>query len=251
MKYVEKPHFPQNARTILVGKKYYTKLVKAFECLGIQLISVPDNPFVDERLSGHADLSVVHLGGNKIALAPYLKGTDFAKYLLDEGFELMFSERAQSGEYPLDAALNFCICGEKVIYNPQSADDMIVQYLTSCRGYKPVVVKQGYTKCSVCTVDERGIVSSDSLIHKSALEEGLDSLKILPGFVSLPGFEYGFLGGAAFKISENKLAFTGVLDEHPNKNDILKFLCLHNVEPVYITRDPVFDIGSAIPIIEK
>ena len=75
-------------------------------------------------------------------------------------------------------------------------------------------------------------------------------LKIRPGYIDLPGFDYGFIGGASFKISDTKLAFTGRLDSHPDAELITEFASLHNVDIVYITDKPAFDIGGVIPITE-
>ena len=76
-------------------------------------------------------------------------------------------------------------------------------------------------------------------------------LLISPKGVGLEGFDCGFIGGAAFKISRELLAFTGRLDEHPDRGAILAFLDRHGVRPLYLTDRPAFDIGSGLAITEK
>jgi hypothetical protein len=100
-------------------------------------------------------------------------------------------------------------------------------------------------------VDEKSIITADRGIYHSVTSAGMDALLINPGHIVLKGFDYGFIGGAAFKISKHKLAFTGLLELHPDKDKILKFLADRKIEPIYLTKQPIFDIGSAIPIIEK
>ena len=78
-----------------------------------------------------------------------------------------------------------------------------------------------------------------------------DVLKISPGGVALAGFSYGFLGGCAFKIADNRLAFTGHLEQHPDRNSILSFLLKQKIEALYLTKCPAFDIGGAIPLTEQ
>ena len=75
-------------------------------------------------------------------------------------------------------------------------------------------------------------------------------LEITPGFVELYGFREGFIGGAAFKLAPDIIAFTGRLTRHPDKALILDFLKKHGVSAVYLTDKPVFDVGSVIPVIE-
>ena len=110
--------------------------------------------------------------------------------------------------------------------------------------------RQGYSRCSVCVVNDNAIITADEGICRSAKAHGIDVLKIRPGYIDLPGFDYGFIGGASFKLSDTKLAFTGGLDKHPDAERIIEFASLHNIDIVYITDKPAFDIGGAIPITE-
>lgn len=250
MKAVEKPNLPKMADTILIGEKYFELLQKPLEKLGIKALAVPDNAFVDPRLSAHADLSVLHGGGEMLWLAPHLRGSDFADQLRDMGFALDYPDISQSAAYPRDAQLNVCICGKYVICNKFIVPTGIVNYLTF-RGFEVVDCRQGYAKCSVCVVDEGAIITADRGIEAAARKAGLDVLLIEPGYISLDGFTFGFIGGSSFKISRSKLAFTGTLDVHPNRDEILRFLEKHEIEAVYLTEKPAFDIGSGIPLIEQ
>ena len=219
--------------------------------LGISIIKVPDNLYVDERLSGHADLSVFHRGGKELLLAPYLKGSKFAEDMMDRGFEVSFAEIEQQAEYPLDAQLNCCLAGQKIIAAPGVICTEIVNYFTNERGYQLISCKQGYARCSVCVVDENAIITADRGIAAAARKNGIEVLAIHPGFIALEGFPYGFIGGAAFKIAKDTLAFTGTLEQHPDKEAIERFLAERKVRPVYITSYPAFDIGGALPVTEK
>lgn len=250
MKPVEKSSLPEKAEAIIIGEKNSQLLEKPLEKLGINPLFVPNNRFVDSRLSGHADLSVLHGGGEMLWLAPHLQGSGFANRLQSMGFTLEYPAMLQSDVYPSDAQLNVCICGKDAICNKSIVPNCIVEYLT-INGWNIWDCRQGYTKCSICVVDEGAIITADRGIEAVARRAGLDVLLIEPGFIALDGFKYGFIGGAAFKISCGKLAFTGVLDAHPNRDEILRFLEKHEIEAVYLTEKPAFDIGSGIPLIEQ
>ena len=250
MKFVETPNLPVCAGTVIIGEKYCNMLQNGVENWGINVLPMPDNPCIDARLSGHADLSVLHLGGNRLLLAPYLKGSSFSQQLGNMGFDLEFADIEQSALYPNDAQMNVCIIGDKVIYNPKTVPDVMVKYLTFGDRAVQINNRQGYSRCSVCVVNDNAIITADEGIYRSAEAHGIDVLKIQPGYIDLPGFDYGFVGGASFKISDTKLAFTGGLDRHPDAEQIIEFTSLHNVDIVYITDKPAFDIGGAIPIAE-
>lgn len=249
--FVHLPNLPSKAKVVIIGEKYSKALDKAVKKCGIFPLYVPDNPHVDPRLSGHADLSVFHAGGKTVCLAPYLRGTAFAAQLESFGVSLHYADIAQSLKYPDDAQLNIAAVGKHLIYGKKTAYKRVVDCLTNGRGFYGVPVKQGYSKCSVLPIDEHSIITQDRGIAAAAMAAGLDVLLIGNGFVSLDGFEYGFLGGAGFKLSTDALAFTGTLDAHPDKARILDFLEERGVHAVYLTGLPVFDIGSAIQIIEN
>lgn len=244
-------NLPERAEHVIIGAKYAHLLEESLKMCGITPLFVPDNPNVDERLSGHADLSVFHAGGEEIWLAPYLRESGFAARLTAMGAQVHIADIAQSAAYPHDAQMNIAALGGAFIYNPKASYTPVVEHLANVRGMRGAPVRQGYAKCSVLVVDERSIITQDAGIAHAARGIGLDVMEIIPGYVALDGFEYGFLGGAGFKPAADIMAFTGTLAAHPDRARILAFLAARGVNAVYLTGLPVFDIGSAIPITEQ
>lgn len=249
--FVKNANLPLDADEIIIGEKYkeilYSPLIKA--C--IEPLFVPDNPFVDKRLSGHADLSVFHAGEREVVLAPHLKGSEFVSSLENAGLSVRFATILQGEKYPNDAQLNAVIVGSHLIYSPKATSNELVELLSKRKKLKAIQVKQGYVNCSVCVVDQNSIITADRGIAEKCTVGGMDVLLIRPGYFVLDGFNCGFIGGCTFKLSSRLLAFTGHIDMHPDKERIIDFLNLHSVVPVYLTSYPAFDIGGAVSIIEK
>ncbi len=247
MKFVEKPNLPQKrVKSLIIGDKYSDFLDKSLKNVGITPIYVPNNGFVDKRLSGHADLSVLHLGDNRLICAKHLRGSELADKLAKYHASVTYAETEQNSRYPYDANLNVCIIGNWIILNPRTADKLIDANLTNA----VIKVGQGYARCSVCVVDEDSIITADPGIASAAETCGFHVLRIKPNIASLPGFQYGFIGGAAFKISRGELAFTGRINDENEKERIENFLCSRGVKPVYLTDEPLSDIGGAVPMLE-
>lgn len=244
IRFVEKPHLPQGeVRQIIIGEKYKNVLKNALFEQNIAPIWLKNNNFVDERLSGHCDLMAAHLGGNRLAVQSSV--ADDCELI--NNIELICTENPSRPEYPYDAGLNICIVGERLIYNPKSANMLIVSQLEGTK----LICKQGYTKCSICVVDENSIITADNKIAAIATAAGMDVLHVSEKITALDGFEHGFIGGASFKISRNKMAFTGVITDEHERSRIERFLNERGIAPVYLTDAPIFDIGSAIPITEE
>ena len=251
MRFVVNPNLPNCCKLVLVGEKYAEKLFEKLSEYDIDILPVPDNPYVDIRLSGHADLSVLHTGGEKLVLAPFLKGSEFSQKLAEYGASAYYADLEQRAEYPYDSQMNICLIGNKLICSKFYEKSNLVNFLTIGRKLNVLSSRQGYVKCSMCVVNENAFITADPSLYRIGSSCGMDVLRIRPGYIKLDGFDYGFIGGASFKLSANQIAFTGHLNEHPDITSILDFLGLHNVDPVFLTEAPAFDIGSAIPLLEK
>jgi len=249
-KFVEHANLPHDVKQLIVGEKYSSILDDSLKKLDVEPIYCPPNPFIDKRLSGHADLSVLHTGGNTVFLSSNLQNNDFANKLEEIGTKTVFPQVEMGKKYPNDSQYNICVMGNDYFCSPKVSQNSIVDYLTNNR-HNRIAVKQGYCRCSICVVDYRSIITADRGIYLKAIENGIDCLLIAPGYIALDGYDYGFIGGCSFKISDRIICFTGTLDEHPDKQNILNYLSSKNVEPILLTDLPVFDIGSAVPLTEK
>lgn len=227
---------------LIVGERYRNKLQNGLRAFQPSVFWLPDNPDMDPRLAGHADLSVLKVDEHTLAAGGGVYSY-IVNSLTNKGYTVIKSSR-QGKIYPQDAGLCVCRAGQYVICNPKTVDPVVLPLL----GGKRIEVSQGYTKCTVCTVSDEAIITADRVIADKAKLAGLDVLQIEPGHIALDGFDYGFIGGAAFKLDQNTLAFTGTLENHPNGEQIMQFLQKHAIRPVFLTDGPIFDIGGAISV---
>lgn len=240
IKFIDKPHLPEgHVYDIAIGERYKKVLEKAIISLNLHPIWLKDNEYVDNRLAGHADLMAAHLGGDKIAaLEPYC---DYFNNMAVQPID-----PPETSEYPHDCKLNFCIVGDRIIFDHKAADADVIANISA----KKIICRQGYTKCSVCVVDDESIITADAKIAEKASSAGMNVLIVKNGLAELTGFGEGFIGGATFKISKTMLAFTGIIDDVDERRRIENFLDSRGVQPVYLTNMKLFDIGSAIPLTE-
>lgn len=246
-RFLQKPHLPGgNVACIAMGEGYAALLAPALKKRGIRVLTCPVNPGVDMRLRSHIDLSVLHLGGPRFILAAYLRETDFAKELSALGAEIIFAEDGESAIYPADARLCALLLGKKLFHSPQITDHAVLK----AGGFCQVPVRQGYAKCAVCPVSANAAITADGGMARALEKEGVGVLEIESGGVSLPGFNKGFIGGAAFLLSPDTLAVTGRPDALPDWKRIELFLGKYGIRTVFLTDRPIFDIGSAVPTLE-
>ena len=243
--FVSTPHLPVGeVGVVAAGERYKGLLSPAFEKLNIDVLWLPDALQVDSRLAGHADLSLMHLGKNRVVSA-YGENVDSRLEMFE--FEVIRAPRP-GASYPHDCILNACIVGKKLFHR---LDVTAKEVLDNLADIEPVPVSQGYAKCCTCVVDAGSIITSDHGIALAAKNNGIDVLEISPGYIGLEGFNYGFIGGASFKLSGTCLAFTGRMDMHPDWRRIEAFLSEREIVAVFLTDGPAFDIGSVLPLIER
>lgn len=143
--------------------------------------------------------------------------------------------------YPGNIIYNAACTGKFFIHNFKYTDPLLKK---AAESMELIHVPQGYTKCNTVIVNETAIITSDQGIAK-ACEKKMDVLVIETGHVLLPGFPYGFLGGASGKIDET-VFFHGDLSSHPDYKKIATFI--HNRDlNIYFSKEyPLTDIGSIL-----
>lgn len=149
-------------------------------------------------------------------------------------------------KYPGTIKYNAVALGPFFIHSTKYTDEKILEIVK--KNHMEVVdVKQGYTKCNIVLVDDNSIITSDVGIAKALRARGVNVLLISKGQVKLPGFEYGFLGGASGKIG-NEILFNGNLKEHEDFVAIKSFIEDKGIGLKYFEDYPLEDIGSIIEI---
>lgn len=215
--------------------------------LDIEVFPINPNKCFDSRVCTHADLSVFHLGGNKIILHNQPELSIKLKQIGMDVTEIISNEC--NVKYPGDCTLNCFILGQAIFAKQCITDKNILLY-ASVNSLSFADVKQGYAKCSTIPVDENSFITDDSSIYKKGKELGFDCILVSKGDVKLNGFEYGFIGGCAFKPNKDKLAFFGDITKHRDYKKIKDFALSKGITVEYLTKHDLYDLGSVIPLIE-
>lgn len=250
IRFIENPKCPtHHVKHVLIGDNYIDEYSDFFDKNEIEPIPVMGNKKIMAQLEHHADMTVFFAGSNKFFT------TRENKNILQETLEnkiklpvLIQDTENLETYYPNDCKLNVYYDGLHIITNQETASKRIVNYLSNRKGIKLINVKQGYSSCSICTVNENSIITGDPGIARNCKEAGMDVLLIDDNEIALEGFDHGFIGGCSFRLSENKIAFTGFIPSINIKSQIESFLIEKGYEAVYMKDEPIKDIGGIIPI---
>ena len=211
---------------------------------GFEVIPMPCAEHLQEAVSGHTDM-LIFWGFGKIFC--HRRYFDSNKELLERiadfsGAVLEISDEPTGEKYPLDVLFNACLIGNKLICNEKTVSKLILDAAVA-NGCEMISVSQGYTKCSVCVVSDNAIITADKGIAKACKEKGIDVLEITEGHISLPPYNFGFIGGASGQYSD-KVYFCGSLDTHPDGDKIEEFCKKHQKCATSLGDGILQDVGS-------
>jgi hypothetical protein len=249
LNFLETPNLPRRmVKVVLISNGAGEDVIRDLHKRNIETILVPPCVDIARPVASHPDMLFHHLGGNRLVC---YRGADklVCERLKELGFELIISENILSSHYPYDISLNAARVGNFIFCNEFYTDKIILENC-KLRGLHIIPVKQGYAKCSICVVDENSIITADDGIAQAAKNNGIDVLIIHEGFIKLPEYNTGFIGGCCGKIDHDKMAFCGDILRHPDFNVIKTFLHDRGTEIITLGESSILDIGSILPILE-
>ena len=208
--------------------------LKSFE--NYHIVYTKENKHILQYERFHADMQVCAFDNNVIVPPCFY---DYYQKKL-KGKNVIKGTTIPYGAYPNSVAYNVAVTDKYAICRQNITDTVIVDKILAS-GREIINVKQGYSKCSVCSFGI-GIITADKGIYK-AISNKLPTLLIKPGFVGLSGCEYGFIGGASG--FDGRLVFSGNIAEHPDFTKIDDFL--ENMKIKYICMPgKLYDYGTLI-----
>ena len=239
--FLNDPYTPERKiQTAFIGNAP-RELKNWIESHNVRLIEIKNNPNLPTPLAGHAEIQIFHAGS----------GTFVCDEMQEQLFKVLKFAKASDltigSTYPDDCKLNFAVIGERV-FGKQSCMDPTLQKICDQRGWKRIHVNQGYARCSTCILSFDNFITDDPSMHRTGIIERMDSLLIRKGDVKLDGFDYGFIGGASAKISNDEVLFFGDIRQHRDFDQIHAFLTRHHYTYEYFPDFPLTDIGGILPI---
>ena len=232
----------------LIDHRAPKSIFLSLEASGICPRPLPSHPTLPKPVAAHPDMNLFFAQEHIFCTELY---ADLAqKELLEieraSGRKLVLIEEALESRYPCDIPLNVAQVGAHIFCHPTHTAKAILK-----EGYRVIRVRQGYAKCSTVPVGEHALITSDPSIASAATKAGLDVLKVSPAHVDLPGYDTGFLGGAAsyspYRQASETL-FCGDLSKHPNAAEIEDFCNRRSIRTVSLTADPLTDLGTVFLI---
>lgn len=241
------PFIPlKSANLAIVDGRIDKEIENSLKSLDLEIIKTIKCKEVHESISYHPDIAIHPVNHNTLVIAPNV----FEYYrdnLKNKGINLIKGEKRLDFKYPNNIAYNVGRLGNVAIHNFQHTDEVLKYHLEK-ENLQFLNVKQGYSKCSLCLVNKKAGITSDSPIYEKLRNLGFKMLLIEPGSIYLKSQDYGFIGGTNGSLSNKESIISGSLKDHPNKKEILNFFKENNVELKFLSNKKIMDIGTIITL---
>lgn len=210
---------------------------------GFDTILLPPADYFSPAVASHTDMLIFIGFGRLFCHRKYYDSNrdTIDRIIRERSLELSLSDEPTGEKYPHDVLFNAALVGNRLICNEKTVSSLILD-TAKTMGCEIISVSQGYTKCSVTIVSDGAIITSDKGIA-SAVDEKLDVLLICEGHISLPPYNFGFIGGTSGVYSD-KVYFCGSLDTHPDGDKIEEFCKKHKKSATSLGDGILQDVGS-------
>ncbi len=230
------------SKKVVVDYRISNESVMTLKSYGFDVVFTKKLKNLYDAVDGHTDLQIVRVGEDIITCPECF---EYYSDKLDK--KIICGHSELKSKYPEDVFYNAAIFGKFAVHNFRFTDSVLRECIKKNFLFE-MNVNQGYSKCSICIVSDRAIITEDESIIKKFSDTDIDVLKIEKGPVKLKGLDCGFLGGAT-GLYENKLFVNGELSYHTDGNKIKEFCKMHGVDIIELKNGKIHDIGSIFFII--
>lgn len=212
---------------------------------GFQVLRLPPFRRLGAAMASHPDMLMFYHGGELIASEEYRAENPeiFSEIARSTAARLTFTDESFCAKYPYDARLNALVCGNKIFYKRDTVSEAIKEH-ARVFGLCEVSVKQGYPACTVLTFGNSA-VTADRGMARALTEYGISVTLISDGGISLPPYEYGFIGGTA-GVYGKEVYFLGDVRRHAEAEVICGAIEGAGYLPVSLSGEPLRDFGRIL-----
>ena len=216
-----------------------------------EILPLPPHPALQKPVASHPDMLLFFASDRIFCTKSYLAIAKNELTRLSDVIRrpIQAIESELSESYPHDVLLNAAAVGNHLIAHPRA----IARELQMHPSYSLVPTKQGYSKCSVVSVSQNAIITSDPSIEEAAKQAGIDVLRVSPAPIALKGYDSGFLGGATSCSPYRDvdfIFFCGDWRTHPDAEAIEDFCKKHHKTPIALGDEPLADLGTVFLLFE-
>ncbi len=233
-------------RTAIIDSRAPTAAELKLMSRGFRVIRTAPTAKLPPPLCAHPDMLFALIEDTVISSADYVEE---APMLFDDlahaaRLDFVITEDRFGLDYPRDCIFNVLVMGNKIFCKSDSVSPAVLR-IAGKYGKEIISTRQGYPACTVLPLGDSAAITADVGMAKVLTDAGIDVTLIKNGGISLPPYEYGFIGGAA-GVADGTVYFLGDPKLHPDSDKILSAAEGAGLSLVALTDSPLLDLGRIV-----
>ena len=231
----------------IVDSRISEKCERALLLLGFEVVKLPPFSLLPEGIASHPDSLLFYYNNEIITSADYSETCPYVFTDIHElipSVKLTFTGDRVGKEYPHDTVFNAVAMGERLYARLDSVSSKILE-LAKKHSLKIINTKQGYPACTTLVLSENAAITADAGMARAISESGATVTLIESGDISLPPYEYGFIGGAT-GVYRDTVYFLGDVSTHRDKEKILAAIAREGMKAKSLSDGPLCDLGGIV-----
>ncbi len=212
------------------------------------VIVLPPYSRLDPRVASHPDMLLARIGDTIVLPRAYTEEAMDAVNAIAAHVRVRLGDTPLVRTYPKDVSYNVLAHNGRVYCRADVVDATVAAEATA-QGFTVRGVHQGYAGCSALSCGEV-VLTADPSMRDALLPDGADVLFLQSGGIRLPGYDYGFIGGAS-GFAGNTAIFFGDPETHPDGGRIMESLSRREIECLPLSEDCLTDYGGIVCILKK
>lgn len=231
----------------IVDSRISEKTSRRLEILGFNTIKLPPSISLSEPIASHPDMLMFLHNNTLITSCTYCDEaafvfSDIREYSPDT--KIVFADEEFSPKYPNDAIYNALVIGNRLFCKSDTVSRTVLEYAKAAN-LKIHSTKQGYPACTTLALGDKHAITADPGMAKVMSDAKIEVLLIENGGISLPPYEYGFIGGCA-GVYKNTVYFIGNPASLPSSKKIISFCKTAGFEVTPLSDEPLSDLGRIL-----
>lgn len=210
------------------------------------MIKLPPSEKLPAPMASHPDMLLFLHNGRIITSAEYCERFSYIFSDIRElsaTVEFTFTADSFGDKYPRDAIFNALVIEKRIFLKKDSVSESLLSYAAAV-GLDVIPTRQGYPACTALAFGGAA-VTADAGMAKTLSAAGVRVTLIENGDISLPPYEYGFIGGCA-GVFGNEVYFLGDISTHRDGKKICDAIRAEGFVPISLSDEPLADLGRIL-----
>ncbi len=180
---------------------------------------------------------------NELVIAPNSLN-EFKDLLNNSNIKYTEGKKIVGNNYPKTAGCNAVVTDNYLIHNLKRTDPKILEL---CTDKQAIHVNQAYTRCNLLPLKDDSFITSDKGIFDTLQTKKINVLFVNPQGIELPGFDYGFFGGAC-GVYKDTVFIVGSLNKYNDGEKVRAYLINMGYEIIELYDGSLFDCESLVVV---